>query len=230
MDDGHSLKLAREAFQAGNYSESLRLYEYFFDQTFDDESGSFYGVRLSYCLSEWARLGRHYPDAKVRLEQKAEESLGLFDKTQHPERFHDYLSIHKYLKSSPLALQAFLDRHKKNPALAATIVSFIWDKLISEGQWSICSHYVTDSKAAYGLALDKYDEATSVSLENPQFGGEEFNQQIRGWYIRDVTNLLLVLLNSDREAEADDIRQSARVDMDARDQEAVVAAILSAAL
>ena len=207
------LDLAREAYRAKDYAESLRLYEYFFDHALDDDPASFYGVRLSYCLSEWVRLGKCYPEAKTRLEQKAEESLALLNTTRNPENFHDYVSITEYLERPTLAIKSFLEYHEKDSSLSSEIVRFVWEKLILDSQWEICSHYLTDSKASYKISLNKYDEATLISKQNPQFGGEEFNEQIRGWYVTEVTNLLHVLFKSGRMAEANEIRESVLADM-----------------
>ncbi len=48
---------------------------------------------------------------------------------------------------------------------------------------------------------------------NPSFGGEEFQVQIEGWYIKDVANLLLVLLHSNRQPEAKALEEVASADM-----------------
>ena len=57
-----ALDRARAAFKEANYSRALEQYEYFFDHALDDDPHSLYGVRLSYCLAEWVRLGELYPE------------------------------------------------------------------------------------------------------------------------------------------------------------------------
>lgn len=46
------LNEARKTFKSKDYAKSLFSYEYFFDHALDEDGASFYGVRLSYCLSE----------------------------------------------------------------------------------------------------------------------------------------------------------------------------------
>jgi len=106
MSSTHSeiLDKAREAFKSGDYVNSLKNYENFFEQTFNT---SYYGVRLSYCLSEWKELADIYPDAMIRLQSKRDEALQLFKKTKEPERFHDYKSICDILDSPEEALKEF---------------------------------------------------------------------------------------------------------------------------
>ena len=99
-----ALDEARAAFRERNYDTALERYEHFFDHALDDDAHSLYGVRLSYCLSEWAKLGDVHPLARRRLEEKASESLDLLVHTRDPERFHDFIAICGYLdqKSDPV--------------------------------------------------------------------------------------------------------------------------------
>jgi hypothetical protein len=62
-----ALDNARAAFKHGDYPEALRQYDYFFDHALDDDPAALYGVRLSYCLDEWAKLGEKYPPALESL-------------------------------------------------------------------------------------------------------------------------------------------------------------------
>src|SRR4051812_19028994 len=84
---------ARSAFRSGDYPVALERYEYFFDHALDDDDAAFYGVRLSFCLDEWARLGEKYPAAKDRLEKKRDEALSSLVQTRNPQQFNDFKSI-----------------------------------------------------------------------------------------------------------------------------------------
>lgn len=216
VDPKEILDAAREDFRSGRYAESLKNYEYFFDHALDDDPASYYGVRLSYCLNEWVRLGKKYPEARQRLEDKAEESLRLLDKTRNAEKFHDYVKISDYLKRDGQPVATFLGYHQSDPELAESIVRFVWDKLVQGGHWSVCSGYVKDAESSYANALQRFDEAMQVSKDNPQFGGEEFDDQVRGWYFNDVSRLLLVLKQSGRSIEFHKIHALSLSDMSTR--------------
>ncbi len=208
-----SLDDARKAFRSGNYSEALEKYEYFFEHALDDDPHSLYGVRLSYCLDEWAKLGKKFPEAIERLELKKKESLILLEKTKEPECFHDYISICKYLESPELPVEQFLQFHSEDRELANVIVRFIWEELVKREKWEVCSIYLLNPMEKYGTAITKFDEAMKVCKSDPDLGGEDFERQIEGWYIRDICNILLVLKNSGKINDVSLIREQVAIDM-----------------
>jgi len=211
-----ALDEARDAFHSGKYPEALEKYDYFFEHALDDDPHSLYGVRLSYCLDEWAQLGKQYPEALARLEKKRDCALARLEKTKEPERFHDYIAICKYLESPDLPIKQFRRFHSEDRELANTIVRFIWDMLVKEGLWEICISYLPDPKEKYEHSVYKFDEAMKVCKSDPSLGGEDFERQIKGWYVRDVSNILLVLKNSGQADEFSRIRECTYSDLQSR--------------
>ena len=222
-----SLNLAREASLNGDYSTALENYIHFFEHALDGDPASLYGVRLSYCLDEWARLGQDFPPALVALEERRRESIRKLEATREPEHFHDYECISRYLDRHNDAIDQFLTYHTSDPPLARSIVRFVWSMLINSGFWEICNAYLGDHNQRYANALMKFDEAMNVSLAHRELGGAEFDAQIRGWYIKDVSELILVLLNSKRMQEAEAIHACAAQDMAERKYSEVAQAISS---
>lgn len=207
-----TLDLARKAFRSGDFPVALELYDHFFEHALDDDPYSLYGVRLSYCLDEWARLGKRYPLALERLKQKGEIALRLFASSRNPERFHDYVAICEFLKCPDQSMREFLAYHHADRDLAQPIVRFVWNALVASERWEVCACYVASGIQHYEVALASFDRAMTVCNSNPKLGGEEFAAQIEGWYILDVTNLVLVLRNSARGIEASAVLQRAASD------------------
>jgi tetratricopeptide (TPR) repeat protein len=210
------LNAAREAFRNGEYQTSLERYQYFFEHALDDDPAAFYGVRLSYCLAEWSRLGRAYPPALEALVQRKAEAIQRLEKTRDPEQFHDFESICGYLDVREEALVQFRRYHQSDPPLARTIIRFVWDKLVDAGDWEMCGAYLGSPDERYTNALGKFDEAMKVCREEPELGGDDFERQIQGWYVRDVGNVIAVSQNTGREAEAHTILARAERDTHAR--------------
>lgn len=210
---GQVLDEARAAFVGNDFETSLEKYEWFFDHALDEDKASYYGVRLSYCLIEWSKLGAQYPKAAERLATKCVERKLLFEKTKDPEYFHDYVVISKYLNQTTKALDTFMTWHKSDQNSASLIVGFVWESLIDSKAWDVCGAYIENSDEFYERAINKYVQAMSVFLENPEFGGEEFASQIREWYVTDVSNLLSVLTNTSRTQEASMICERANFDV-----------------
>lgn len=218
-----ALDAARAAARERRYDDALKNYEWFFDHALDDDPAAFYGVRLSYCLSEWADLGSRYPPARRRLEERRDEALALLDSTRDPEMFHDYMGICRALEDSRSPLEAFVDLHRRDPELAASAVRFIWHEVVEAGMWDVAAPYVKDAQFDYQNALEKFEQAMLVCDENPDFGGEEFADQIRGWCVADLRDLWLVLMHSNRSSEAEKIKELALGDARLRNHPTIAA-------
>lgn len=196
MQPREVLKKARDAAKSGLYEEALENYEYFFDHALDEDPSSFYGVRLSYCLDEWAELGKKYPEARNRLEAKRDESISLLQTTRSPERFHDYVAICDYLDCKDLPVEKFIRIHEHDRPLAVDIVRYIWDQLVQRQLWKICREYVAQPLDKYEHHISSFDQAIAICKSDASLGGDRFEKKIKGWCIRDVSNLLLVLKNN----------------------------------
>jgi hypothetical protein len=194
---GQVLREARAAAQAGDHALALENYERFFDRALHDqgEDNNYYGVRLSYCLDEWARLGEKYPAARERLEAKATQALASFEATSDREKFHDFQSIRDHLGQEDVVFAQFVQYHHSNPELAKLALSLMWNRLVEAKRWDICSAYLGDYQSKYERALATFDQSMEICLADPSLGGEDFADQIKGWYVRDVGNLLRALKN-----------------------------------
>ena len=143
---GQVLREARDAARAGDCPRALSSYEHFFGRALQDqgEDNNYYGVRLSYCLDEWARLGEKYPEARERLQTKASAALAEFEATSDPEKCHDYQSIQDHLNGTDLVLSQFIAYHESNQELARAALRFMWDRLVEAKRWDICSRYLDE--------------------------------------------------------------------------------------
>lgn len=215
---GRVLDEARAAAKQGDYAVALERYERFFDRALIDqgEDNNYYGVRLSYCLSEWARLGEKHGPARARLEEKAVEAIEAFEATKDSEKFHDFQAINSKLDRKDRVFDQFVRYHESRPDLASAALRFMWDDLVEARKWHICAAHLGDSMSRYTRALEKFDQAMEVCNADPLFGGEEFAERIRGWYVHDVGNLLAVLINTDRRESAEQIEKIALLDMTGR--------------
>jgi hypothetical protein len=108
---------------AGDYAVALASYEDFFDHSLQDQGAenNYYGVRLSFCLDEWARLAEKHPKALQRLEAKAKETIAELERTRRPALFHDFISINKYLGQERTSIDLFLKYHSSDRSLAEAI-------------------------------------------------------------------------------------------------------------
>ena len=117
IDPGDILQEAREASANKHYSLSLEKYRWFFENALKIKK-SYYGVRLSYCLSEWAGLGKVYPPAFKELTQLKESTLTAFKNTKSHCQFHEYESICDALGCPEEPVEVFENIALKDKALA----------------------------------------------------------------------------------------------------------------
>lgn len=215
---GEVLDRARASAKSGEYPIALANYELFFDRALQDqgEDHNYYGVRLSYCLREWARLGTVYPPARQRIEEKADEALAAFEATSDDEKFHDYQAIMDCLDKSGQVLSQFLSFHRSDPALAKLAARFMWTRLIDARLWDVCAVYLGDPLKRYGQALNTFDTTMTMCKSDPSLGGEDFAEQIKGWYVRDAGNVLRVLNGIGRPEVAKQIVAEVSTDMGTR--------------
>jgi hypothetical protein len=221
------LKEARAAVKAGDYALALSSYERFFDRALLDqgEDDNYYGVRLSYCLDEWARLGERFPAARARLEAKAIEALAAFESTTDSEKFHDFQSIRDHLGLKDSVLSKFAEYHESRPELAVVALRFMWNRLVEAKRWDICAAYLKDHKTKYESALYKFDETMKICLADSSLGGEDFARQIKGWYVRDVGNLLGALKNTGNKDAAAQLETAVAADMESRGYQELVSQV-----
>jgi hypothetical protein len=211
----YTLDKAREAVKLKNYANALKIYNNFFEETFKNSAK--YGVRLSYCLSEWAALGEIYPLALRKLENKKDESLLLLEEEREPERFNDYLAICQILKFPKLPLQEFLRLHNSDKELSTQIIRFIWDELIEKKEWEICIEYLENPLKKYEIYLSRFDTIFKKYVhDNSTSHDKEIFTRTFNWYIKEITNILLVLKNNNKIEDYNLIRKRISSDLVSR--------------
>jgi hypothetical protein len=139
-----ALKKARTFARDGDYAQSLKNYEWFFENALSVNQ-SYIGVRQSYVLAEWKSLGDKYPPALTSF-------LALRDKALKELRsgkgsaltFSDYQSINEHLKETDATMDLFRELHTKNPELAQKCFSFIDETLLAKNEFELFTAYAGD--------------------------------------------------------------------------------------
>ncbi|BBB68551.1 hypothetical protein UNDYM_4298 [Undibacterium sp. YM2] len=210
------LEKAMEAHAAKEYETSLVSYEWFFDHALDEDNASLYGVRLSYCLFGWARLGQEYETARIRLEQKFAHSIEALEQSRNLTYFHDYAAIGASLNQQKTVLEKFVGYHHADPELAAQIVHFIWDELVVSPHIIVCATYMDDALAFYETKLNMHDETLKFLGAMPETGRVVFIKDIQDRFIRDIDNITKVLQAAGRSEEAGAVSAKAKADLEKR--------------
>ncbi|MCG7983335.1 MAG: hypothetical protein JAY90_11380 [Candidatus Thiodiazotropha lotti] len=156
IDPGDILKEAREAFADKKYSLSLEKYKWFFENALKIKR-SYYGVRLSYCLCEWADLGGVYPQALDELRILKESKLRVFKKTNSHCVFHEYESICGALGCPDEPVEIFQEIAPEDKALAERIFTYVYAEFARQSKWEICREYIGNGYNQYKEILELFD-------------------------------------------------------------------------
>jgi len=194
-----SLAAARNHKRGRRYQEALEEYEWFFDNSLDDQE-SLYGVRLSYCLAEWHDVGKKYPPALERLASKRQECFEEFLQTGEDERFHDFSAISEELNDDQEVVNHFLMLDEQHTHLATTAWRFARQLFVDRENWEICSKYLSKPILECERAVRRFLGGMSVYQEEPKLF-ENSDAEIVGWLIEDGHSILQILRHSERQTE-----------------------------
>ena len=134
-DAGDALKSARLLAAEGRFDEALEKHVWFHHHGLDADRSYYYGVRLSFALSEWVELGRKYPKALAALKDiRDEKTSRLIAGETDKAVFHDVQSINDHLGETN-----------------ATVV------LIAAKEYDLARKYLGDPKSRMAEARTKFD-------------------------------------------------------------------------
>ena len=211
------LEDAQKAHKAGDFVNSLKFYEHFFDHALDHDPYAFYGARLSHCLNGWGELAQEFPGAKNRLEAKKREVLDHYLDKRDPERFHDYLTICRVLGVESDALEQFLALHHSEPKSAAKLSKYLWNDLINAEQWDVCSALMEQAPQKMDELFAVFDEAARLKEFDPSFDNIHFEQHIVDTLLDDVQKVVMVLRYAHRSDDINSIQRQFHQGVESRD-------------
>ncbi|WP_413662474.1 hypothetical protein ACG1BZ_14750 [Microbulbifer sp. CNSA002] len=170
-DPGEVLSKARKAYQDEDYPAALENYQWFYHNALDVDE-AYYGVRLSYCLGEWADLGREFPEAADALLQLKKVTLSDFSSTKSREAFHEYSRICEYLECKEEVYDQFLAVYGSDRELAEKLFPYVYEYCASNEKWDICREYLGTGNSQYKQSLEMFDQMMEFVEENSGEVGE----------------------------------------------------------
>ena len=197
------LQDAQLAQNAGDFTNALKFYEQFFDDSLTEDPEAMYGLRLTTCLDGWASLADSFPGAKNRLQEKQSEMLLAYNDFKVPERFHDFLQISRRLNQQDEAIEAFINLHLQNPKSAAKLTKYVWQELVDHPEWQLCNELLQEPSMKLDELFAIFDEASRLKDVDPAFNSLEFEQHTVDQLHSNLQALVGVLRNGDRKGDID---------------------------
>jgi tetratricopeptide (TPR) repeat protein len=204
-------KEAKEDASAQRYEDALAKHVWFHQNALSYRQ-SLYGVRLSYALNAWARLGEAYPPALEKLksirddaEQKIRENKGTHG------LFHDFVAINKVLSEETKTKDLFIWLDVNNPDMAKKIFDLAKPALINAKEFKLCGNYI-EADESFQTAMKLYQTNMRLSRD-PKFGDElqKFGEKK---FSNDTATLVSLLILSERSEDAERIINEALKEWD----------------
>ena len=127
--------------EAGRYEDALAKHIWFHKSALKHQPSQ-YGVRLSFALTEWQRLGEVYPPALEKLKAIRDENAQALRGTSRDwELFHDFESINEQFGELEKTAELFRWLDTNRPDIAKGVSDLAQPALIQ------CKDYVLAGKS-----------------------------------------------------------------------------------
>lgn len=161
-----ALNAARRFFAEGKFEEALEKHVWFHDHALHVRP-SYYGVRLSFALSDWIKLGKKYPKALTTLEGIRDRiTAQLLRGKAERELFHDAASINAHRDESRATVEIFKKLDGAQPEFASTVYDLAEESLIAAGEYGLARKYLGDPMKRLTVARQPLDEGLEYAASS----------------------------------------------------------------
>lgn len=202
---GTILTEAKADADAGRYEDALAKHVWYHRNALAIEPSQ-HGVRLSYALGYWIKLGRAYlPAHKKLLSIRDETRRDVLNGPSPRESFNDYRAINEKLGAESKTVELFKEVEALNPATASDLYLTAQDVLLRTGNDKLCAKYL-DPENTWPVIKESY--VLTVKITEERFGAKTAGV-IRRRFTRETSILVALLSINGRKPEAEKIVEEA---------------------
>ncbi|MET0014794.1 MAG: hypothetical protein ABW088_14180 [Sedimenticola sp.] len=205
-DPRYVLNSAREDARRGDYENALKKHIWFHNNALGIDR-SFYGVRLSFAMSDWESLAMVYPPALNALKDmrdRAERKVKAGD--NYYNYFNDFLEINQRLNEEYRTIDLFKWLDEKHYDRAKRIYRIAQEALIRTNEFALCGKYI-DPENSYLRYVKQFHSGLDYAEKSP------VPERARNFsymsFANDVSILVGLLSVSGRMDEAEEIAEMA---------------------
>ncbi|BBO33556.1 hypothetical protein [Lacipirellula parvula] len=191
--------------QAKRYEESLAKLEWFYEHALEYQP-SLTGVRLSFALSNWGKLGQSYPPALVKLREVRDAAKQRITPEEGRkiafEDFQEFTSINRELGDEEQTVDAFRAIDATDTDAAQRVFALAEPALIRAKDYELCGKYI-DADESLEQILNSYKMAEKLA-KNPKIG-DSYIKYANKKFLNDSATLVALLVVNDRTAEAEEV-------------------------
>ena len=201
MDPGERLDAGRLAAREYRYEEALEHYVWFHEHALEHDE-AYYGVRLSFALASWTRLGEAYPPAIEALRQiRDRKTRVLLDGRGDSRLFDDIAAINENLHEQEATSRLFRELSRKLPLLAKQCSHVAMPALVQTKAYEVARVFVENAEEMVRAWSNRLNEQIA-GLENKPETRAPARQAYTRIYCEDVHNLLEVFIGTGEIREA----------------------------
>jgi hypothetical protein len=187
--------------KAGRYELALAKHVWWHENV-NKYKPSMSGVRLSFALGDWHRLGEVYPPALAKLKETrdrlADSIMSEVDKKVSFEDFHEFTAINRELEETEKTVQLFKFVVEKNPEAADRVFGVSEKALIKAKEYALCGKYLDPERSVdTDLMVFNFKEPR-IKPEHADLVRKSRDRR----FINEAATLVALLVINDRKDEA----------------------------
>jgi len=149
------LKETRTLIGEEKYAEALERCIWFHQHALEKEQ-SMSGVRLSFALSDWKKLGEKYPPAKKAMIDMRDRTLQRLQTDANSQLFQDLVALNRTLGDSPKSIEVFETLAKNNPEKAKSYWFYIKDQLFASKRYDLIKPFLKSASMEFEMIRHMY--------------------------------------------------------------------------
>ncbi len=164
------LKEAEADAAAGRYQDALEKQLWFHQHALEFQP-SLAGVRLSFALGDWYKLGKAYPAAMVKLRGIRDDAerrvLGQTGDVR--DAFQDLEAINHKLGDDDRTVKVFVQLDRDSTQKATDVYDIAQQALIKAKNYSLCGKYLEPTDAFEEIQqLHQFDRKCAEEMQSPR--------------------------------------------------------------
>ena len=173
------LNQTRKLVRQRHYKEALERFLWFDEHALEHDSGMS-GVRLSFALSGWKKLGDVYPPAKqAMVDMRNRKARQLKEGQGGPKLFSDVAALNRTLGENARTVELFREIDGGNSDLASRCWWYVRKAVFREKQYDIAAKFIPSPLEDYDREKTRYDENVAMAKDKnkgPRIGGPHFQK------------------------------------------------------
>lgn len=152
----------RELIKHGEFKKVLQRHIWYHDHALDYDR-SLTGVRLSFALNDWKKLGEQYPPALEAMKKIRDKKNRLVTKNGSIGLFGDVVALNRTLNENNKTVDLFKTVEAKQPEAAKSCFRWAKAALFAANQYSTINKYLGDPVQEFENIQRSYDVLSKLT-------------------------------------------------------------------